>query len=381
MESDHTDQKQSEHGDQRNVLALLGFVASSFLLLFLLTVLNSSPAEAGACGGAGQRACCGITGEGRACQVDLVEVDGCSDPNGCTCGGTNPFSISSNSHCVQPSHCGGEGERACCIGQAEAGPPCSSGLTEVNGCVGDCICGGNPDNHNSVQSVSSCIKATPCGGEGQRACCGGELINGVSACQSNLQELPFSCSGDCLCGGSANPFQISSSGICGPSSVSLNIAEPSTNWAGDSTLHACELTGYADMHAHMFAELAHGGKVLAGKAYDPNGGGIAAALSPSADETLHGLHGLIGDPIGAGTQDGSVNKFGPPYFADWPTWTSTTHQQMYYPWLERAYRGGLRLMVLFAVTNEALCTSRHGADCKNSMLPPSRLADLGFVSQ
>jgi hypothetical protein len=36
-------------------------------------------------------------------------------------------------------------------------------------------------------------------------------------------------------------------------------------------------------------------------------------------------------------------------------------------------------MVLFAVTNEALCLGKNGIDdasCKDSMLPPSRLADL-----
>ena len=351
-------------------LTCFGFIVGAFVFFVLLTVLSLSPADASPCGGAGQRACCVGENINGACP-GLTEVNGCDGD--CQCSNL-PLS-SSNSHCIAATPCGGEGQRACCGGELTNGP-CQSGLTEVNGCAGgDCTCGGSA-NPFGVSSNSSCIRATACGGDGQRACCGGELINGVSACQSGLQELPFSCSGDCLCGGTANPFQISSSGICGPSSVSLNIAEPSTNWEGDSALHACELTGYADMHAHMFAELAHGGKVLAGKAYDPNGGGIAAALSPSADETLHGLHGLIGDPIGAGTQDGSVNKFGPPYFADWPTWTSTTHQQMYYPWLERAYRGGLRLMVLFAVTNEALCKSRHGTDCENSMLPPSRLADL-----
>jgi len=82
---------------------------------------------------------------------------------------------------------------------------------KVNGCVVDCICGGNPDNHNSVSSVSSCIKATPCGGEGQRACCGGELVDAIKSCQGSLTGIP-GCTGDCTCGGSANPFQISSSG-------------------------------------------------------------------------------------------------------------------------------------------------------------------------
>jgi microsomal dipeptidase-like Zn-dependent dipeptidase len=383
MHSDHVDCHHSEspvpNNSQRHLLALFGGVVSACVVVFLLTVLGSSLAEAAPCGGDGQRACCGITGEGAPCP-GITEVNGCAGD--CLCGGTNPLGFSSNSHCVAAIPCGGEGQRACCGGQGE-GAPCAAGLTEVNGCAGgSCICGG-ASNPLSVSSNSTCIKATPCGGEGQRACCGGELVNGVSACQPGLQELPFSCSGDCLCGGSANPFQISSSGTCVNPNASTAIAEPPINWTAPSAGPACGLSGYADMHAHMFGELAHGGQVLAGKAYDPNGG-ASSALSLLGDFSIHGAHvigpgGLLQDSLGIGTQDGALNNFGAPYFTDWPTWTTTTHQQMYYRWLERAYHGGLRLMVMLAVTNEALCLSKNGindASCRNSMLPPSQLTDL-----
>src|SRR5690606_38667315 len=49
------------------------------------------------------------------------------------------------------------------------------------------------------------------------------------------------------------------------------------------------------------------------------------------------------DPAGTGS------------FAGWPTYKTVTHQQMYYTWVERAFLGGLRMMVQLAVTNEALC--------------------------
>ena len=372
-------------------LTRVGLLTGAFVVLVLFILMNSSSAEAGVCGLDGTRACCiGIGEAPTPCGFGLVEVNGCNDPNGCVCGDILGIPVSAVSHCVRPSHCGGEGERACCIGQAEAGPPCSSGLTEVNGCVGDCLCGGNPDNHNSVQSVSSCIKATPSGGDGQRGRCIGQPDRPTlfdPACADGLTELlgvPVlgdSCSGDCLCGGAANPLHISSISTCVDlSSASLNsIAEPSTNWTASSSGPACALSGYADMHAHMFGELAHGGQILAGKAYDPTRS-VAGALSPADDLSMHGLHligkSLLQDSLGIGTQDSSFNNFGAPYFTDWPTWRSTTHQQMYYKWLERAYRGGLRLMVLLAVTNESLCKSKHGTDCENSMLPPSRLSEL-----
>ncbi len=45
-----------------------------------------------------------------------------------------------------------------------------------------------------------------------------------------------------------------------------------------------------------------------------------------------------------------------PTFTDWPKWSSLTHQQMYYKWVERAWRGGLRVLVADAVNNNVLCS-------------------------
>lgn len=199
--------------------------------------------------------------------------------------------------------------------------------------------------------------------EGQRACCVGE----APSCEEGLVEEE-GCSGDCLCGGPANPFQISSSATC--ISKSTQIEEPTTNWTERPRLD--RLSGYADLHAHLFAELASGGKVFAGKVYDE--GSVALALDVENDKQLHG--DPHSDLLSGGTKDGAINNWGPPYFSDWPTWSSATHQQMYYKWLERAWRGGLRLMVMLAVSNEALCLGSGGEDCRNSMLPPSRLDDL-----
>ena len=42
-------------------------------------------------------------------------------------------------------------------------------------------------------------------------------------------------------------------------------------------------------------------------------------------------------------------------FEGWPLWKSPDHQRMYYLWLERAWRGGLRLMIVQAVNNELNC--------------------------
>jgi hypothetical protein len=174
------------------------------------------------------------------------------------------------------------------------------------------------------------------------------------------------------------------------------------------------LLGYADLHVHMFAEMAHGGAVLAGKAYastpDPFGKtGINQALEQDfttlarledsdgnpvpapvlcppfindvdpnngcRETFFHGDHDpFAGDPVGSdlGTHDGATSNLGVPIFNGWPRWSSTTHQQTYYKWLERAWQGGLRLITMLAVTNEALCRGNkrvEGTNCLDSMAP------------
>jgi hypothetical protein len=134
------------------------------------------------------------------------------------------------------------------------------------------------------------------------------------------------------------------------------------------------------MHVHLLAHLAHGKSVFAGKPAPIGSDGkfvldlthtINTALSRDDDESIHEgpLHLLGQDTVGFGTNDGSLSFNGAPYFNGWPHSSSTTHQQVYYSWLERAWRGGLRLMVMLAVTNEALCGSNDGTDCANSMGP------------
>jgi microsomal dipeptidase-like Zn-dependent dipeptidase len=147
----------------------------------------------------------------------------------------------------------------------------------------------------------------------------------------------------------------------------------------------------------MFSHLAFGSGVMAGTPYSATGGAATALrpdyatdlnlvsiantampvhvcppLIPNCGRTiLHGDHVPgFDDSAGAGTGDGTASNFGAPLFNGWPTWHGTTHQQVYYKWLERAWQGGMRLMVMFGVSNEILCkTSKHmaGTDCTNSM--------------
>ena len=146
------------------------------------------------------------------------------------------------------------------------------------------------------------------------------------------------------------------------------------------------MRGFLDMHLHLLGHMAHGGQNLAGQPapIDANGRfaltdslDVNTALSSASDLLIHknGYHGLLNDTAGDGTNDGARTEFGAPYFTGWPKWTSTTHQQTYYAWLERAWRGGLRTTTLFASHVESLCKASLKASrdtswplCEDSML-------------
>ncbi len=312
---------------------------------------------------------------------------------------TDPFAGGATTT-ADVTHCGGAGQPSCCIGEGDFGH-CKGGLVLLEPCTGpNCACGvlGN--------RAGMCENLAPCGGAGQRGCLHGHdarwrFGNDTQRCANGLMLVP-GCSGDCR--GRINTLfgdeqpDLSLDTCMDPNN--FLIAEPTTGKveppAGSViTTPACSMSGYADMHMHMFGEQAHGGAVLAGKAYDRTNG-VNGALAPDfthpqqlvsqpydvatpvtaptlCNSSLPGMNChrdsfhldhdfLDGDPVGSpmGTQDGARSNYGAPVFSGWPRWSSTTHQQVYYTWLERAWQGGLRLITQLAVTNEAMCRgNRH----------------------
>lgn len=111
-----------------------------------------------------------------------------------------------------------------------------------------------------------------------------------------------------------------------------------------------QIIGYADTHAHLFHNLGSGEVVFSGSTYSPLG--ITDALKDCTD--THGEQG-IWDIWGIAV-DGDIthDDTGYPDFNDWPTAFSTTHNQTYYKWLERAYLSGERVMVAQMVNNSVL---------------------------
>ena len=140
--------------------------------------------------------------------------------------------------------------------------------------------------------------------------------------------------------------------------------------------------GMADAHAHLFGTLAFAGNVMAGDVFHPLG--VQKALHNCRVD--HGLGGKT-DITGFVTQEGDdnvgkqvarlpylllLNKAlhdtrGYPGFSEWPNNKTTTHQISYYRWLERAYLGGLRLMVNLLVESGPLC--KVGRDLSESYAP------------
>ncbi len=138
-----------------------------------------------------------------------------------------------------------------------------------------------------------------------------------------------------------------------------------------------DLFGFVDAHEHVFTHLAFGaGGVFHGAPYHPLG--VEHALrSCEASHGRDGRRDVVSYVFDGGSLDveamlrvlltGDLGGFhhhteGYPEFTDWPkAWGSSTHQTLYYRWLERAYLAGMRLMVQHAVSNEVLCTLTSAA--------------------
>ncbi len=121
--------------------------------------------------------------------------------------------------------------------------------------------------------------------------------------------------------------------------------------------------GFAEVHAHMGmgSELSDGsddvGPSAAGVLYGQAVNRFGAPVALENCEVMHGPEGrlsaeniiLDGDPLA------SHDTQGWPSFIDWPYHDSFLHQQMYWKWVERAWKAGLRVMVIHGTTIEALC--------------------------
>ena len=114
-----------------------------------------------------------------------------------------------------------------------------------------------------------------------------------------------------------------------------------------------EVAGTVEGHLHHMAFEFLGGRAHCGTPWDrfgapyalldcidhQAGNGCGALL----ENALYGQPARCHDPVGW------------PTFEDWPDPKSLTHEQTYYKWVERAWRGGQRIFVNLLVENRVLC--------------------------
>jgi microsomal dipeptidase-like Zn-dependent dipeptidase len=142
--------------------------------------------------------------------------------------------------------------------------------------------------------------------------------------------------------------------------------------------------GIVDTHSHILSNMAFGGGgIFHGAPFHPLG--VEHALSDC--DLYHGEEGradLLGfgfdqgnrggdldeEALLLGLVTGTVGEFnhhtvGYPHFTSWPNaHSSSTHQAQYYKWLERAYLGGLRLVVQHATSNQVICDLMVGTEAQ-----------------
>jgi len=137
-----------------------------------------------------------------------------------------------------------------------------------------------------------------------------------------------------------------------------------------ATFEDGDLFGFADIHSHLFANLGFGSGVH-GDVFHRLG--VTHALSSCEEKhgeegrldlwgyfsdraTSSEISGLTQTIVTGVTPEFNHHTDGYPTFTDWPNAPySSTHQTQYYKWIERAWMGGLRLIVQHAVANQVIC--------------------------
>lgn len=117
-----------------------------------------------------------------------------------------------------------------------------------------------------------------------------------------------------------------------------------------------EVQGFVDAHTHLMSDEGFGGDIVCGKTFSELG--IEDALQDCHSHGTDGRTALI-ENLTHLESKGPLDPHGTdlyPSFTDAPKWSSLTHQQMYYRWVERAWRGGQRVMVADTVNNSVLCS-------------------------
>jgi microsomal dipeptidase-like Zn-dependent dipeptidase len=114
-----------------------------------------------------------------------------------------------------------------------------------------------------------------------------------------------------------------------------------------------QVKGMVDAHNHTMAFEFLGGRLHCGRPWHRYG--VPHALVDCPDHAAGGIGAVIENFFATGTPVGTHDPIGWPTFKDWPRWDSLTHEGTYYRWIERAWRGGLRILVPLMVEQGLTC--------------------------
>lgn len=110
---------------------------------------------------------------------------------------------------------------------------------------------------------------------------------------------------------------------------------------------------YLDDHIHISAFRFLGGRFHCGRPWSPYG--VTVAMRDCADHQPNGAAAVFENFLANGSPVGTHDTEGWPSFEGWPRSESLTHEGTYWRWIERSWRGGVRIMVNDVVENLALC--------------------------
>lgn len=116
-----------------------------------------------------------------------------------------------------------------------------------------------------------------------------------------------------------------------------------------------EVRGWVDPHVHGQTHEFLGGRVICSPPFHRYGAPAALVDCPD-HQVADGRGALLEDALAGNAPGTGHDPVGWPTFSYWPDPHSLTHQQVYYKWLERSWRAGLRIHTSLLTENHILCT-------------------------
>lgn len=147
---------------------------------------------------------------------------------------------------------------------------------------------------------------------------------------------------------------VGASGVAPRASAAVDPVDLGVLRAGSGGAAGGRIVGLIDAHAHLAASKAFGGTMRCGSPIGP----IQEALAGCEAHAGLGTGALLEAIVGGG--DLAAGRDGWPTFRTWPTYNSELHEQAYYRFVERAWRGGLRVINALLVSNRVIAELYSG---------------------